>query len=105
MAADVMLVTSLADGMNLVCKEFVACREDDSGRLVLSRGTGAAAQLRDAWLVEPGDPDDLKRGIREAIRAEDDEACARMKRLRHAVFDTDAKRWADLFLARLRENQ
>jgi len=104
-AADVMLVTSLADGMNLVCKEFVACREDHSGRLVLSRGTGAAAQLRDAWLVEPGDLDDLKRGISEAIRAGNNEACARMQRLRQAVFDTDAKRWADLFLERLRENQ
>jgi trehalose 6-phosphate synthase len=104
-AADVMLVTSLADGMNLVCKEFVACREDDSGRLVLSRTTGAAAQLHDAWLVEPGDLGDLKRGISEAIGAEDDEACSRMKRLRQAVFDMDAKRWAGSFLERLKENR
>lgn len=100
-----MLVTSLADGMNLVSKEFVACREDDSGRLVLSRTTGAAAQLRDAWLVEPGDPGDMKRGISEAIQAGDDEARSRMKRLRQAVFGADAKRWAVSFLERLKEGR
>jgi alpha,alpha-trehalose-phosphate synthase [UDP-forming] len=103
MAADVMLVTSLADGMNLVSKEFVACRDDESGRLVLSLATGAAEQLRDAWLVEPGDLDDLKRGISEAIRAGDDEARSRMRRLRQAVFGADAKRWAESFLDRLHE--
>ena len=104
-AADVMLVTSLADGMNLVSKEFVACREDESGRLVLSRTTGAAAQLRDAWLVEPGAPGDIKRGISEAIQAGGDEARSRMKRLRQAVFGADAKRWAVSFLERLKEGR
>jgi alpha,alpha-trehalose-phosphate synthase [UDP-forming] len=100
-AADVMLVTSLADGMNLVSKEFVACREDGSGRLVLSSTTGAAVQLHDAWLVDPGDVDDLKRGIGQAIRAGADEARDRMGRLRQAVFNADARRWAESFLGRL----
>ena len=100
-AADVMLVTSLADGMNLVSKEFVACRRDEDGRLVLSRTAGAAAQLRDAWLVDSSDPDDLKRGIGEAIRAGADEARDRMRRLRRAVFAADARHWARSFLGRL----
>lgn len=102
-AADVMLVTSLADGMNLVSKEFVACRQDESGRLVLSRTAGAAAQLCDAWLVEPGDVEDLKRGIGEAIRAGADEARERMSRMRRVVFDADACHWASSFLARMHE--
>ena len=100
-AADVMLVTSLADGMNLVSKEFVACRDKDDGRLVLSRTTGAAAQLQDAWLVEPADLADLKRGIGAAILAGDAEARGRMVRLREAVFSDDARNWAESFLARL----
>lgn len=101
-AADVMLVTSFADGMNLVSKEFVACRLGGNGRLVLSETTGAAAQLRDAWLVAPGDVEDLKRGIGEAIRAGADEAGQRMSRLRREVIAADAKNWAVSFLEYLR---
>jgi trehalose 6-phosphate synthase len=89
--------------MNLVSKEYVACRGDGTGRLVLSRTAGAAAQLRDAWLINPGDPDDLKRGISEAIVAGSDEARARMARLREAVFSADARHWTQSFLTRLRE--
>jgi trehalose 6-phosphate synthase len=101
LAADVMLVTSLADGMNLVSKEYVACRQDGTGRLVLSKAAGAAVQLRDAWLVDPGNFDDVKRGICEAIHAGVDDARERMTRLRQVVFDSDAQHWADSFLARL----
>ena len=101
-AADVMLVTSLADGMNLVSKEFIACRQGGDGRLVLTRTTGAAAQLRDAWLVEPGDVDDLVRGMGEAIRCKPDEARLRMFRMRQTVFKGDARHWAETFLARLK---
>jgi trehalose 6-phosphate synthase len=100
-AADLMLVTSLADGMNLVSKEYVACRVQGSGRLVLSLTTGAAAQLGDAWLVDAYDIEDLKRGIRDALRATPSEACERMERLRKVVFNSDAKFWADSFLDRL----
>jgi trehalose 6-phosphate synthase len=101
-AADVLLVTSLADGMNLVSKEFVACRNAEDGRLVLSRTTGAAAQLRDAWQVDPHDIADLRRGISEAVRAGADEACNRMRRMRKVVLSTGARQWADSFLSRLR---
>src|SRR6202012_1743753 len=54
-AADVMLVTPLRDGMNLVAKEYVACRSDLGGALVLSEFTGASAELRQAYLVNPHD--------------------------------------------------
>ena len=102
-AADVMLVTSLADGMNLVSKEFVACRRQQDGRLVLSTAAGAAAQLGDAWLVEPNDISDLRRGIGEAMRAGTEDVRRRMGRLREAVFDADAKHWVQSFLARLND--
>ena len=100
-AADIMLVTSLADGMNLVSKEFVACRHQQDGRLVLSKATGAAAQLGDAWLVEPTDLADLRRGIGEAMRAGTEDVRGRMGRLREAVFKADARYWTQSFLARL----
>jgi trehalose 6-phosphate synthase len=103
LVADVMLVTSLADGMNLVSKEYVACHGDGTGRLVLSRMAGAAVQLRDAWLVDPSDFGDLKRVIAEAIHAESDEAHERMGRLHWGVLNADASHWAESFLSRLRE--
>ena len=102
-AADVMLVTSLADGMNLVSKEFVACCLEGNGRLVLSRATGAAQQLCDAWLIEPSDADDIKRGIGGAIRAGADEARERMARLVQSVSKADARHWVGSFLARLND--
>ena len=104
-AADVMLVTSLADGMNLVCKEFVACRHGGDGRLVLSRAAGAAAQLRDAWLVEPSDTADLRRVIGQAIRAPAEDACARLGKLREGVLKYDARQWAQSFLRHLNDQR
>jgi alpha,alpha-trehalose-phosphate synthase [UDP-forming] len=104
-AADVMLVTSLSDGMNLVSKEFVACRNEGSGRLVLSTTAGAAVQLRDAWLVDASNVADIKRGIGDAIRVGAVEARHRMGRLRQAVFNADAKHWAKSFLVRLQESR
>ncbi len=102
-AADVMIVTSLADGMNLVSKEFVACCNEGRGRLVLSTRAGAAVQLRDAWLVEPNDIADIQLGIAEAIRATEDLAHVRLEKMRQVVFEADAKRWAESFLKCLRE--
>jgi trehalose 6-phosphate synthase/phosphatase len=66
-AADVMLVTPLCDGMNLVAKEFVACRDDEDGVLVLSSRAGAAAELHAAVLTDPGVLDDLVRAYRAAL--------------------------------------
>ena len=75
LAADVMLVTSLRDGMNLVAKEYVACRGDETGALVLSEFTGAADELSGAFLVNPHDIEGMKddhraRGDRVARRGQ-----------------------------------
>ena len=67
-AADVMVVTPYRDGMNLVAKEYVACRYDDDGALVLSEFAGAAAELRQAWQVNPYDINGMKAALLEAYR-------------------------------------
>jgi trehalose 6-phosphate synthase len=102
-AADVMLVTPLRDGMNLVAKEYVACREDGTGALVLSEFTGAAGQLTDAWLVNPYDITGVKQSIHDAVRAAPQEAQRRMSGLRHSVFEQDVMHWFQQFLATLEQ--
>ena len=93
-AADVCLVTSLHDGMNLVAKEFVAARNDEQGVLILSRFTGAARELRDAVLVNPYDIDRTAEAIRYALEMEPEERTSRMQRLRKVVRDQNIYRWA-----------
>ena len=79
LAADVMLVTPLRDGMNLVAKEYVACRYDESGALVLSEFTGAADELTGAFLVNPHDIEGLKDAIVRAATIRPAEARRRMR--------------------------
>ncbi|MCD0449038.1 trehalose-6-phosphate synthase [Actinocorallia sp. API 0066] len=102
MAADVMVVTPLRDGMNLVAKEYVACHEDLRGALVLSEFAGAAEELRRAYLVNPYDVDGLKRTLQEAVRADARDLQKRMRAMRRRVVDNDVARWASEFLARMR---
>jgi trehalose-6-phosphate synthase len=99
LAADVMLVTPLRDGMNLVAKEYVASRVNDRGALVLSEFTGAAEQMTQAWLVNPYDIQGLKRSILAALAEPPDAARERMRALRHGVLTEDVAAWADSFLA------
>ena len=101
-AADVMVVTPLRDGMNLVAKEYVAARSDLRGALVLSEFAGAADELDGAFLVNPHDIDGLKRTLCEAMRLPDDQAEKRMRRLREHVMSHDVARWAREFLQALR---
>jgi trehalose 6-phosphate synthase len=98
LATDVMLVTPLRDGMNLVAKEFVAARRDEQGALVLSEFTGAAAELDDAFLVNPHDVEDLKRAIVAALDAPPEDRAARMRRMRARVQAHDVDHWARQFL-------
>jgi trehalose 6-phosphate synthase len=100
-AADVMLVTPVRDGMNLVAKEYVACRHDLSGTLVLSEFAGAAAELTSAFLVNPYDLDGIKNAIEDAITVKPDDARRRMRALRRQVLTHDVQRWARSFLAAL----
>jgi trehalose 6-phosphate synthase len=100
-AADVMLVSPLRDGMNLVAKEYVAARTDDRGALVLSEFTGSAAELDDAFLVNPHDVEDLKRGICAALRATPEDCAARMRKMRATVHAHTVDQWAREFLEAL----
>jgi len=99
--ADVMLVTPLRDGMNLVAKEYVASRPDLGGALVLSEFAGAAAELRQAFLVNPHDLDGVKQAILDALRLEPEAAQRRMRALRRTVKHHDVARWARSFLSAL----
>ena len=99
LAADVMLVTALRDGMNLVAKEYVAARSDDRGALVLSEFTGAADELTGAILVNPHDIDGMKDAITYAVHIDDREARKRMRRLRRRVLGHDVEAWSQEFLA------
>jgi trehalose 6-phosphate synthase len=101
LAGDVMLVTPLRDGMNLVAKEYVACRHDDGGALVLSEFTGAAEDLRQAFLCNPHDISGLKAAILAALRADPRDARRRMRAMRRQVFRHDVQRWARDYLAAL----
>lgn len=98
LATDVMLVTSLRDGMNLVAKEYVAAKADGSGALVLSEFTGAAEQLKQAILVNPHDIDDLKELILYAKNMPKVEARRRMRAMRRQVLTHDVTDWQDRFL-------
>jgi alpha,alpha-trehalose-phosphate synthase [UDP-forming] len=93
-AADVCLVTSLHDGMNLVAKEFIAAREDEDGVLVLSPFTGAARELPDALIVNPYDTEKLADAIYQALEMDGTERQARMRRMRQVVKEHNVYRWA-----------
>ncbi len=100
-AADVCLVTSLHDGMNLVAKEFIAARQDEDGVLILSRFTGASRELRDALLVNPYDTEQMAEALRAAVTMEPEERRARMQRLRQIIRENNVYRWAGLLVTEL----
>jgi len=93
-AADLCLVTSLHDGMNLVAKEFVATRQDERGVLILSCFTGAARELRDALQVNPYDIDQTAEAIRTALEMNAEEKQQRMQRMRKTIREQNVYRWA-----------
>ena len=97
-ASDVMLVTPLRDGMNLVAKEYVACHSDLDGALVLSEFTGAAAELRQAYLTNPHDIEGVKDAIEAALTQTPEEGRRRMRSMRRQVLAHDVDRWARAFL-------
>ena len=98
LAADVMLVTALRDGMNLVAKEYCAVRFDADGVLVLSEFAGASDELRQAIRINPHDIDGLKDAIMLAVEMPKRERTRRMRALRRKVFDNDVSAWSATFL-------
>jgi trehalose-6-phosphate synthase len=102
-AADLCLVTSLHDGMNLVAKEFLAARADDQGVLILSQFTGAARELRDALLINPYDIDQTAEAIRAALEMEPEDKQVRMHRMRKIIKEHNVYRWAGNLITELCE--
>ena len=93
-AADLCMVTSLHDGMNLVAKEFVAARGDESGVLILSIFTGAAHELRDALQVNPYDIDQMAEAIRAGLEMDPEQKQMRMRNMRHTIEEYNVYWWA-----------
>ncbi|HLW76334.1 MAG TPA: trehalose-6-phosphate synthase, partial [Bryobacteraceae bacterium] len=101
--ADLCLVTSLHDGMNLVAKEFVASRQDEQGVLILSRFAGAAQELTDALIVNPYDVEQLADTIHRALEMPPEERAARMRQMRATIRERNIYRWAGNLIGELCE--
>ncbi|MET0495821.1 MAG: trehalose-6-phosphate synthase [Actinoplanes sp.] len=99
--ADVMVVTPLRDGMNLVAKEYVAARSNDTGALVLSEFAGAAAEFEDAFLVNPHDVDGLKDTLLKALDADPADLERRMAAMREHLTKHDILAYARAYLTAL----
>jgi trehalose-6-phosphate synthase len=107
-AADICVVTSLHDGMNLVAKEFIAARDDEHGVLVLSQFTGAARELHEALIVNPYHIEQSAEALYRALTMPEEEQRERMRSMRSLVKDFNIYRWAGLMLldaARLRKRE
>jgi trehalose-6-phosphate synthase len=104
--ADVCVVSSLHDGMNLVAKEFVAARDDEQGVLILSQFTGAARELPEALVVNPYDIDQFAAALQVALNMPPAEQRTRMRSMRGLIQEFNVYRWAGRMLmdaARMRQ--
>jgi trehalose 6-phosphate synthase len=101
--ADLCMVTSLHDGMNLVAKEYVATRTDGHGVLILSRFTGASHELVDALVVNPYDTEEVANAIHRALEMPPEKSRLRMSRMRAVVKEHNIYRWAGNLIAELCE--
>jgi trehalose 6-phosphate synthase len=99
-AADICMVSSLQDGMNLVAKEFVAAQVDERGVLLLSRFTGAAEEIEGAVLINPFNVDGFAAAIRTALEMPMEERRRRMRRMRRRLQNNTIFDWLDAILAR-----
>lgn len=97
-AADLCIVSSLHDGMNLVAKEFVAAREDERGVLILSSFTGASRELSEALIVNPYNTREMSEALGTGLRMPDHEQRARMRSMRRQVREWNVYRWAGRML-------
>ncbi len=107
-AADLCVVSSLHDGMNLVAKEFVAARDDELGALVLSRFAGASSELGEALIINPYDVQGMAEAIGRALVMPEAEQRERMRLMRAQVRERNVYRWAGQILldaSRLRKRQ
>ncbi len=99
--ADLCMVTSLHDGMNLVAKEFVSARNEETGVLILSQFTGASRELRDALIVNPYDIEEMAEAIRVALEMDPEEQKDRMRRMRETLKNQNIYFWASSLISAL----
>jgi trehalose 6-phosphate synthase len=99
--ADFCIVSSLHDGMNVVAKEYVATRFDETGVLILSDFAGASRELTDAMVVNPFDEDELSNAILRALQMPQEERTRRMKKMRAVVAENNIYRWAGKIVSAL----
>ncbi|MFH1698681.1 MAG: trehalose-6-phosphate synthase [Candidatus Omnitrophota bacterium] len=99
--ADLCIVSSLHDGMNLVAKEYVASRNDSSGALVLSKFTGAARELTDAVMVNPYSIEEFADAIKFTIELPAEEKIKRMENMRKVISENNIYKWAGSIISEL----
>ncbi len=102
--SDVLLVTPLRDGMNLVCKEYIAARTDYDGMVVISETAGAASELGEAVIVNANDCDAIARGLKTALDMPREEKKARNKTMHRRLQRYNVDFWAGEFLHALRHS-
>lgn len=102
-ASDIALITPIRDGMNLVCKEYVASRYDHKGVLILSELAGAAQELRDALIINPTDTQEVADAIRQGLEMPELEQAQRMLNMRKYLQNHSVFRWSHDFLAAFSE--
>lgn len=101
--ADVALITPLRDGMNLVCKEYVASRSDQTGVLILSEMAGAAKELHEASIINPYDLSQTAEAIKVALNMPVEEQKRKMREMQKSLQKYDVKNWIQLYLGKLKE--
>jgi len=99
--AEVALVTPIRDGMNLVCKEFIASKAERNGVLILSERAGAARELSDALLINPSDMNQLAEAMHEALEMPEEEQKVRLANMQALVRQYNIYHWTELFMNRL----
>ncbi|SIO24227.1 bifunctional alpha,alpha-trehalose-phosphate synthase (UDP-forming)/trehalose-phosphatase [Algoriphagus halophilus] len=99
--SDIALVTPLRDGMNLVCKEFVASKNDEKGVLILSEMAGASKELQDAILVNPNDRQGVVDAIYQALSMSEEEQKLRISTMQESLKKYDVFQWVKVFMDRI----
>lgn len=101
--ADVAMVTPMRDGMNLVCKEYVASKLDQKGVLILSEMAGASKELSDALIVNPNDKHQVRDAIYKALTMSEEEQKKHLTIMQETIKKYNIHHWVDLFLTRLED--
>ncbi|MBN2319942.1 MAG: bifunctional alpha,alpha-trehalose-phosphate synthase (UDP-forming)/trehalose-phosphatase [Acidobacteria bacterium] len=104
-ASDIALITPLRDGMNLIAKEYLACRADKTGVLVLSEMAGASKELVEAIIINPNNREEIAEALAQALEMPEDEQVQRNSAMQIRLKHYDVARWASDFIEELQSAQ